>query len=136
MPAQRFEVERRTFDINSDGHVDNTVILGYWNEARMLVFAQVQDLRAPQWQTAIVRHEIEYRHEIFWSLRPVTVDIWAEVIGNTSFTMAGRIVDEHGTECAVARTVTVCIDPKTRTKMAVPQSLRTALEAMMGEQSW
>lgn len=133
MTVKRISVARRFSDTNLAGHVDNTVFLDYWQEARIAFFAEHHGWGRPDWMPVIARHEIDFRAEILWSDAPLTIDVWVPTIGTSSFTMAGRIFDERGTECAQVRSVLVGIDPQTRTSTPLPDDLRTALEEILVE---
>lgn len=134
MAVKRVTVARRFTDTTIAGHVDNTVFLDYWQEARIAFFAEYMSRRRSDWAPVVARHEIDYRGEILWSVEPLQVDLWVASIGTTSYTMVGRILDEHGTECALVRSVIVGIDPHTRKAIPFPSDLRAALESILVEE--
>lgn len=135
MAVKRVTVARRFTDTNLAGHVDNTVFLDYWQEARVAFFAEYHSWGRPDWMPVVARHEIDFKGEIFWSTEPLQVDLWVASIGTTSYTMVGRIMDERENECALVRTVIVGIDPSTRKATPFPQELRSALEAILVEEA-
>jgi 1,4-dihydroxy-2-naphthoyl-CoA hydrolase len=49
-------------------------------------------------------------------------------LGKSSYRMAYEVRDDTGALCATAATVQVCISPKTREPMDIPEEFRTALE--------
>ena len=134
MAVKRVTVARRFTDTTIAGHVDNTVFLDYWQEARVAFFAEYGSWGRPDWMPVVARHEIDFRGEILWSTEPLQVDLWVASIGTTSYTMVGRILDERGNECALVRSVIVGIDPQTRKATPFPSDLRAALEAILVEE--
>ena len=134
MAVKRVTVARRFSDTNLAGHVDNTVFLDYWQEARVAFFSEYNSWGREDWMPVIARHEIDFRGEILWSNEPLTVDLWVASIGTSSYTMVGRIMDENERECALVRSVIVGIDPRTRKATPFPADLRTALEAILVEE--
>lgn len=134
MVVKRVNVARRFSDTNLAGHVDNTVFLDYWQEARVAFFAEYASWGRDDWMPVIARHEIDFRGEILWSNEPLTVDLWVASIGTSSYTMVGRIMDEHEHECALVRSVIVGVDPRTRKATPFPADLRAALEAILVEE--
>jgi YbgC/YbaW family acyl-CoA thioester hydrolase len=58
------------------------------------------------------------------------VEITVAAIGNTSFTLHYRLVNQHRVDVGRARTVQVTVDPLTQTKMPLPLTLRQALSCV------
>lgn len=55
----------------------------------------------------------------------LNIHVWVENLGNSSFTMVYDIFKADGTLMGKAKTVHVCLDAKTRTKISLPDSVRT-----------
>ena len=62
----------------------------------------------------------------------VTVHMTCERVGETSFTLAYRIVDREGREACRARIVHAAIDKATGGTVPVPDEVRAALKALRG----
>lgn len=58
----------------------------------------------------------------------IEIGLSVAVIGDTSFTLEYRLTDLDGEVVGSAQTVHVTIDPKTGTKIALPESFREKLE--------
>lgn len=58
------------------------------------------------------------------------IEIKAERIGNTSFTLAYRLVNQHEIEVGRVRTVQVAVDRDAWKKRPIPAELRAALEKL------
>lgn len=56
------------------------------------------------------------------------VHVMVKEIGNSSFTMQYEIFKKDKSPMGRAETVHVCLDSKTRTKIAIPEELRSLLE--------
>ena len=61
---------------------------------------------------------------------PLAVEVTAERIGDSSFTIAYRLVKEPGQPVGVAKTVHVAIDKKSWKKRALPPEVRAAIEKL------
>mgnify|MGYP006312547609 CR=1 FL=1 len=77
---------------------------------------------------AIVHAESDYLQTLSVG-QPLTVEVSAERIGNTSFTLAYAI-KRDGETVGKVRTVHVCIDRATREKRPLPEELRSALSRL------
>jgi 1,4-dihydroxy-2-naphthoyl-CoA hydrolase len=60
------------------------------------------------------------------------VHVEVENLGNTSFTMGYKIFKTDNVLMGTAKTVHVCLDAKTRTKISMPDELRKILQKYQG----
>lgn len=56
------------------------------------------------------------------------IHVEVEDLGNSSFTMSYKIFKANDTMMGKAKTVHVCLESKTRTKIPIPETLRQILE--------
>ena len=107
----------RWIDIDVYKHVNNTVFLRYLEQARleMLGFVGgVYDGPSPSTDAeptdgfVIAELEATYRRPLFFRPEPVYVHSWATHIGNTSYHLTHKLLDEqHEYLAAVARLVCI-----------------------------
>jgi acyl-CoA thioester hydrolase len=91
-------------DLDALGHVNHAVFLTYLEEARDAFF--VQTLGADP-EYVVARLEIDFRAEIRYAARQVTVRIATERLGATSVTTRETILTPSGALAAQARVVIV-----------------------------
>ena len=127
--ALRVPVQRRFSDLDPLGHVINVVFHDYLQEGRVGLFRDLDFVRGPGFSQVVVRQDITYRVPLLYSAEPVIVAIWVERIGNSSYTLAYRILDEHGAVAAAASTVMAVIDPGTGRPVRMSEELRAVLAA-------
>lgn len=58
----------------------------------------------------------------------IEIHVYVEKIGTTSFTIGYKIYRDDGLEVGTAKTVHVCLDTKTRTKIPIPEPLKNILQ--------
>ncbi len=76
-----------------------------------------------------IRHaEADYRYPMRLGAE-LLVHVGVSRIGRTSFTIVSRFVDADEQLCARSKTIHVCVDPGTGQPMALPDGLRSALQA-------
>lgn len=118
-------VARRFSDLDPLGHVNNVVYLDYLQEARIRALSQVGYDEASNFVQVMAHQSIDYRKPIFYSFEPLTIEVWFTNVGNTSYRIKYRIVDETGEVAAEAEGVMVCFDNAKATP--IPPKLREAL---------
>jgi len=74
----------------------------------------------------IVHAKADFAHPLTVGMR-VVVSCHVEEIGESSYRMSYEIARENGEQMASATTVQVCVDPKTRKSMPLPEDFRKAL---------
>jgi acyl-CoA thioester hydrolase len=126
-------VDVRFNDIDAMGHVNNAVILTYFEEGRKALFLNKNMVSIPDAFNFILAHiECDY-------LLPVrladnlSVRLWVSDIGKKSFSLAYALVDAGDEKRLFAKgsSVQVCYDYQRRRSMPVPEDLRTALGAYL-----
>ena len=121
-------VEVRFRDMDSMGHVNNSVYFTYLEMARVAFYrhfmgaTQIQDL-----EMIAAKASCEFRSPATWNDR-LLVRIWVSRVGTTSYDFDYEITDENsGRQIATAQTIQVAWDYRTNSKKLVPQRLRDLL---------
>ncbi len=123
------QVYRRFSDLDPLGHVNNVVFLDYLQEARLRVFIQINYAEILKISQVMAHQSIDFRRPIFYSTEPLTIEVWVSSIGNTSYRMKYRILNEAGELAAEAESVMVCFDNDTA--IPIPDKLRGALQSIL-----
>lgn len=122
-------VYRRFSDLDPLGHVNNVVFYDYLQEARIGLLRDLDFVRGEGFAQVVVKQEVAYRKPLLYAAEPISVCIWVERIGNSSYTIGYRIVDEHGDLAAEAATVMAVVDPESGRPVRMSDALRAVLEA-------
>ena len=123
----------RWSDIDSYDHVNNVRYFDYLQEARIAFLGQVMETTGDffaQYPCVLVSQTVDYLRPIHLRHPPYDVDVWVESVGNSSYTLASRIVDRSGeSEDVYARAVSVLVtvDGETHAKRPLDASEREAL---------
>lgn len=129
-PLFRMPLQLRWSDLDAFNHVNNARYLTFLEEARIRWFdsigeAWVTDEFAP----VVVSVQLNYRQPIPYPA-DVEVDLYVEKVGNTSTTIAHRIVSADGTTLYNdGNVVAVWIDRRTGRPMTLPEAIRRAVGA-------
>jgi len=91
-------------DVDALGHVNHAVFLTYLEEGRDAFYTR---LMGSDPSYVVVRLEVDFRAEVRYPDRRVTVRIEAERLGTTSLTTRETITTPSGEVAAEARVVTV-----------------------------
>ena len=129
-PLFRMPLQLRWSDLDAFNHVNNARYLTFLEEARIRWFdsigeAWVTDEFAP----VVVSVQLNYKQPIPYPA-DVEVDLYVEKVGNTSTTIAHRIVSADGKTLYNDGTVVAgWIDRKTGRPRPLPESIRRAVGA-------
>ena len=115
-------------DLDAFAHVNNSTYLTYLEEARLHWFGQIDG----PWRTASVAPvvaavHVNYRRQLSWPAT-LAVELYCERLGNSSLTVAFRMLD-GGDPAAIyadGNTVMVWIDSASGKPVALPDSIRRA----------
>jgi acyl-CoA thioester hydrolase len=125
------ELQRRFSDLDLLGHVNNVVYGDYLQEARVMMLAELGEASFANFSQVLARQEIDYRKPLAYRAEPITIDMWITKIGNTSYTFVAQVKDDDGSVAADATGVMVCFDTSTGRSRPIPDSFRSALEAVL-----
>jgi acyl-CoA thioester hydrolase len=109
--------------------VNNVVYLDYLQEARLRALSQVGYPEIENFIQVMAHQSIDYRKPVFYSTEPLLIEVWISAVGNTSYRMKYRIIDESGEVAAEAETVMVCFD--NGKAVPIPSKLREELERIV-----
>jgi acyl-CoA thioester hydrolase len=129
MRRARYPQDVRFADIDMMGHVNNSIYLTYFEQARM---KYMMDITPHSWSwihqgIVVARNEINYRKPVILG-DDLSIEVEALHIGNTSFTLLHTIF--RGAEiCADCRSVMVCFNYENAAKIDIPEIWRNALLA-------
>jgi acyl-CoA thioester hydrolase len=123
-----FPITLRWRDQDAFNHVNNATFLTYLEEARLHWLS----VRATGWQKEVARPvmaavTLNYRRQLIWP-GEIVVQLFCERIGNSSLTLAHRIVDARDASLVYndGSVVMVWIDPVTGKSAPLPEVIRTA----------
>lgn len=122
-------IQIRFNDVDQMGHVNNAVIMEYFDLGKERFF---QEHGMPpeknDFTVMIVHFEVDFQSQIRFHDR-IAVETWIESIGNKSLKVMQRVVDsEGGRVCATCRTVMSGYRRSTGRSEIIPPELRTLLE--------
>ena len=115
-------------DLDAFNHVNNASYLTYLEESRLLWLSQV---RGPWFDEAampvLAASEINYRQPIAWPAS-LHVELRCERLGNSSLTLAHRIVDAADAQRLYSdgRVVLVWMNPASGRPVSLPLAVRAA----------
>lgn len=114
-------------DLDAFNHVNNSNFLTYLEEARLQWLQHVRDWFSEDAMPVLAASELQYRRPIPW---PATlhIELRCTRIGNSSMTIAHRIIDAGDPNCLYCdgHVVMVWMNPVTGKAMPLPATIRTA----------
>jgi acyl-CoA thioester hydrolase len=126
----RVPVYRRFSDLDPLGHVNNVVFHDYLQEARMGLVRDIGMVRSDDYAQVVVKQEISHRKPLLLAPEPIVIETWVTHLGNSTYTIAYRILDEVGDVAATASSVMAVVDPVTNRPIRMSQALRDLLEPL------
>ncbi|WP_243049415.1 thioesterase family protein [Dyella sp. RRB7] len=116
-------------DLDAFNHVNNANYLTYLEEARLQWLRHVPGWFDEHSMPVLAASEINYRRPIEWPAE-LHVELSCERLGNSSITLAHRILDAADGERLYSdgRVVMVWMNPATGKTVPLPQSIRDAAE--------
>jgi acyl-CoA thioester hydrolase len=123
-------VDVRWRDVDGLNHVNHAVFLTYLEEARDAFYAQIMGSEPIY---VVVRLEVNFRAQVRYPDRRVTVRVEVVQLGTTSLTTRETILTPSGEVAADARVVTVRWDADSHKPVPFTEAERAQLtEAMKG----
>jgi acyl-CoA thioester hydrolase len=118
-------------DLDAFNHVNNANYLTYIEEARLQWLMHVGDWFDDAAAPVLAASELNYRIPITWPT-DIRVELRCERVGNSSLTLAYRIVDAVDATRVFSdgRAVMVWTNPSTGKPVVLPDSVRTAAGAV------
>jgi len=126
----RIPVHRRFSDLDPLGHVNNVVFHDYLQEARVGLLRDFRLVHGHGFSQVVVKQEITHRKPLLLAPEPVMIETWVARLGNSSYTLRYRIIDEHGDVAAEASTVLAVVDQESGRPVRMVAELRAVLEPL------
>ncbi|MDX1803410.1 MAG: thioesterase family protein [Alcanivorax sp.] len=119
----------RFYETDAFGHVNNTVMTGWFETGREPLFRIFQGQRQDPGELPLIlaRVEVDFVAQTYYG-QPVTLRTAIERLGNASFVVAQQAW-QNGNLVARGKAVQVHFDHATQASSPLPASLREALEA-------
>jgi len=117
----------RFYETDAFGHVNNTVVTGWFETARepiFRIFTPGMDIK--KLSIILARIEVDFVAQIYYG-SDVSVKTWIEKIGNSSFNVLHEAW-QNGAVVARGTAVQVYFDFSTQTSGRVPDEYRSELE--------
>lgn len=126
-PFLSVPVYRRFSDLDPLGHVNNVVFHDYLQEARMGLVRDIRLVRSDDYSQVVVKQEITHRKPLLLTPEPIVIETWVSHLGNSTYTIAYRILDETDDVAAEASSVMAVVDPATGRPVRMSAELRALL---------
>ncbi len=124
----RTPLDLRWSDLDAFNHVNNARYLTFLEESRIRWFDSIgEPWMTDEFYPVVVQAALNYRLPITYPSE-VAVELYAERVGNTSGTIAHRIVSADGkTLYCDGNVVVVWLNAKTHRPRALPEQIRRAV---------
>ena len=117
-------------DIDGLGHVNNTVMPGWFEQARNPIYRIFNpDFDFGKWNLILAHYDLDFINQLFFN-KNVAIRTKVTRIGNSSFNEYQEAWQDE-TIGAKGNTVLVYFDFETQKPTAIPTEIRTQLEAFM-----
>ncbi|MEH6562456.1 MAG: thioesterase family protein [Marinobacter sp.] len=127
-----YELQPRFSDTDALGHISNTTLPVWFEQARMPLFKIFHPtLDVKTWPLIIARVEVDFVAQSYWHL-PVEVRTGVGKIGNSSF----QVVQEawqDGKMIARGNAVLIHFDYNSEKALAIPDDIRAELSSHLAE---
>ncbi|MFT6267477.1 MAG: acyl-CoA thioester hydrolase [Alphaproteobacteria bacterium] len=120
----------RFYETDALGHVGNTVVVGWFEAARLPLFRLfVPDLCLQNWPLILANYNVDFVLQIYLQ-NPVQIKTWISRIGNSSFEVYQECwqLDELK---AKGKTTLVHFDYAAKKSKAIPDEISTTLQTHM-----
>lgn len=121
----RCSLEVRWADSDRLGHVNNTKVVEYMQEARVKFLREHFDERGA---IVVRKMDVEFLLPIKDESGPIDVELTVLHVGTTSFSLRHTIRDRNGVACAFGDAVLVGFDPVTDTAQPLTAQHRDVLD--------
>jgi len=121
------QITPRFGDIDGLRHVNNTVIPGWFEQARNPIYRIFNpDFAFEGWNLILARYEIDFARPLVIN-GDVTVRTWVSRVGTSSFEV-GQEAEQAGVVCTRGRTVLVHYDFASARPVPIPAAVRARLQ--------
>jgi acyl-CoA thioester hydrolase len=114
-------------DIDGLGHVNNTVIPGWFEQARNTIYRVFNpNFDFSCWNLILVRYEVDFVSQLYYD-KDVEIRSFISAIGRSSFEVRQEAW-QNGKVCSKGKTVLVHFDFKKQKSVPIPDDIRAFLE--------
>lgn len=127
-PLARIPITVRWRDMDAMGHVNNAKYISFLEEARVRWMLGVEGVSMTDPIAPVVANtNVNYRAPIVWP-NDIVVELYVERLGNSSVTIAHRIVDAKNPQTLYSdgNVVVVWMDTRTGRSAPLPEAVRQA----------
>lgn len=131
IPVASVPLAVRWGDLDALNHVNNAAFLIYVQEARLAWLAKIDGTWLdPTMMPVVAAVQMNYRRQLAWPAQ-IVVELAATRIGNSSLTIAHRVIAADDRDCVYAdgEVVMVWIDPTSGRSIPLPESIRAACQS-------
>lgn len=122
-----YTITPRVADTDALGHINNTVLPCWFEEARTPLFRILNPtMDFSKWNLILAHMEVDYLRQIFFH-SPVVVNTWISRMGNSSFDVTQELLQD-GNVCARSKNIIVHFDFKTQKSLPIVGGMRDDLE--------
>ncbi len=121
------EFDVRFYETDALQHVSNTVLVGWFETARLPIFKYfTPDLDLNNWPLILANYNVDFLEQIYLA-GPVEVKTWVSHIGNSSFVVYQELWQSN-VKKAKGTTTLVRFDYASKKSVRIPDDIRTKLE--------
>ena len=126
-----FRITPRYSETDALGHINNTVLPVWFEEARAPIFRIFMPGRGLEdWNLILKKLEVEFHRELFHGAE-VEIRTWVSHLGSTSFTLSQEAW-QKGERAASGAATLIHFDFRARKPVPIPADVRRQLEATTG----
>ncbi len=127
------KIEPRFGDVDGLGHINNTVIPVWFEQARNPIYKFfTPDLDLKKWELTLAKIEVEFVRELFYA-EEVEIRTYLLEIGYSAMTIGQKAV-QNGKVGARGKTVIVHYDFEQKKSIPIPVSIRELLQEHLLEE--
>jgi acyl-CoA thioester hydrolase len=120
------DVTPRFGDIDGLRHVNNTVIPGWFEQARNPIYRIFNpEFDFEHWNLILARFEVDFIRQIYFN-KDVTIKTWVSRIGRSSFEIYQEAVQE-GQLCAKGKVIHVYYDFDQQKSIVIPAHMKATM---------
>lgn len=117
----------RFSETDGAGHVGNTVMVVWFEEARTPLFEMfMPTMKVEGWPLILASYQVDFRAQLYYG-KPVTIKTWVKRIGNSSFETYQEAWQDSKC-CASGTTTMVNFDYANEKASPIPPAIRSKLE--------
>lgn len=121
------EFDVRFYETDALQHVSNTVLVGWFETARLPIFKYfTPDLDLNNWPLILANYNVDFLQQIYL-VGPIEVKTWISRIGNSSFVVYQEIWQSN-VKKATGTTTLVRYDYASKKALRIPDDIRAKLE--------